>query len=107
MTRPRIATEKAADVQTCRIITSQESVSIINNGGSLGILVGFENGGDAGKIKSASSNPTDIEVTFEPEIGALSGRAFFIVKSISENKGLFSAVFEAPCGRKEISVKVR
>ncbi len=106
--RPRIvAEEKAEDIQPCRIVTSQDNVSILNDGGSLGILVGFENGGDVRKIKSESSNPADIEITFEPEIGALSGRAFFIVKSVSSNRGLFTAVFEAPCGRKEISVKVR
>ncbi len=107
-TRQRVVVEeKAEDIQPCRIVTSQENVSIINDGGSLGILVGFENGGDVRKIKSGSSNPADIEITFEPEIGALSGRAFFIVKSVSSNKGLFTAIFEAPCGRKEISVKVR
>lgn len=107
-TRPRIfGEEKPEEIQPCRIVTSQENVSILNDGGSLGILVGFENGGDVRKIKPASSNPADIEITFEPEIGALSGRAFFIVKSVSLNKGVFTAVFEAPCGRKEISVKVR
>ena len=106
--RPRLVEqEKAAAVQPCRIITSQENVSILNDGGSLGILVGIENGGDVREVTSASSSPTDIEITFEPEIGTLSGRAFFIVKSVSSNKGSFTAVFEAPCGRKEVSVKVR
>ncbi|MEO8072655.1 MAG: hypothetical protein ABI686_05345 [Acidobacteriota bacterium] len=107
-TRPRIVgEEKTEAVQPCKIITSQESVSILNDGGSLGILVGFENGGDVKKIKSISSNPADVEITYEPEIGALSGRAFFIIKSVSRNKGIFTGIFEAPCGRKEITVKVR
>ena len=107
-TRPRIVgQEKTEAIQPCKIITSQESVSILNDGGSLGILVGFENGGDVNKIKSASSDPADVEITYEPEIGALSGRAFFIIKSVSRNKGIFTGIFEAPCGRKEITVKVR
>ncbi len=107
-TRPRVVAENTAEsVQPCKIVTSQENVSILNDGGSLGILVGFENGGDVKEIKSASDSPANIEITFEPEIGALSGRSFFIIKSISGRKGLFTAVFEAPCGRKEVSVRVR
>ncbi len=107
-TRPRIFdTGKTEPVQPCKIVTSQEVVSILNNGGSLGVLVGFENNGNVKELIAESSSPTDVEIAFEPEIGALSGRAFYVVKSVSGNIGTFTVTFDAPCGKKDISVKVR
>ncbi|HEY0428399.1 MAG TPA: hypothetical protein VGC76_11510 [Pyrinomonadaceae bacterium] len=103
----KVADNKTEDAAPCTLVVSQESVSLINGGGSLGVLVGFEKEGDLTQIKAASSSPQDIEVVYEPEIGETSGRAFFIVKSISPNKGAFTVTFAAPCGKKEILVKVR
>lgn len=93
--------------QACQLVVSQENVSLLNGGGSLGILVGFEKSGDLRQIKAVSSSPNDLEISFEPEIGELSGRAFFVVKSISEKTGEYKVTFEAPCGKREIIVKVR
>ncbi len=116
LTRPRIVPdtsgkpgEKESDAKKpCLIFLSQDVVTIINNGGSLGVLVGIEEGrGDSQTIKATSSSPEDIEVVYEPEIGKVSGRAFFVIKSISSLQGLFSVTFETPCGEKEIPVKVR
>jgi len=106
--RPRIFVEKEpAQTPPCKIVASQENISISGGRGSLGVLIGFEGEGDVKEIKATSSSPGDIEITSEPEIGALSGRAFFIVKSISRKTGEFTVTFEAACGKKEISVKVR
>ena len=111
--RERVATEKKSDspaeeIAQCKIIVSQESISLINGGGNLGILVGFqEEAADLKKLTASSSSPNDIEVILEPDIGAQSGRAFFIVKSISPNKGIYTITFDAPCGKKNVSVKVR
>ncbi len=109
-TRPRIVREKKIEpeeIVPCRISVSEESISLINGGGSLGILVGIEGEGDARTITVRSSSPTDIEAKLDPEIGSLSGRTFFIIKSISLSKGAYTVTFEAPCGKKEILVKVR
>ena len=110
--RPRVVTVITSDALTeekpqCKIIVSQESISLINRGGNLGILVGFEGAGDLKEITASSSSPNDIEVMFEPDIGAQSGRAFFVIKSISTNKGIYTVTFDAPCGRKNVLVKVR
>lgn len=94
-------------IQPCPIVVSQETVSILNGGGSVGILVGFEKDGKLSDIEASTENPNDIDVSFEPEIGAQSGRAFFIIKSISTKTGEFKVFFEAPCGKKEIIVRVR
>jgi tetratricopeptide (TPR) repeat protein len=98
---------KSEETLPCTIVASQESVTIVNGGGSLGILVGFEKEGDLKEIKATSSSPQDVEAVYDPEIGGNSGRAFFLIKSISANKGAFTLTFDAPCGKKEILVKVR
>jgi len=108
--RARIAAanDKQAELSPCKIITSQEYVSVLSNGGNLGVLVGFEGGaGDLEEITAASNSPKDVEAIFQPEIGASSNRAFFIIKSVSGNVGIYTLTFEAPCGKKEILVKVR
>jgi tetratricopeptide (TPR) repeat protein len=92
----------------CRIIASQENISLVNNGGNLGILVGFEDATlDTKEIKAISSSAKDLEIVFEPKIGSTSKKAFFVIKSISEIKGIYTVTFEATCGRKDITVKVR
>ncbi len=110
--RQRVAPEKKPDLQgeeiaQCKIIVSQENISLINGGGNLGILVGFEEAGDLKELTASSGSPNDIEVALEPDIGAQSGRAFFVVKSISSNKGVYTVTFDAPCGKKNVLVKVR
>lgn len=107
-TRERKVSEaKTEETAPCTIVVSQESVSLLNGGGSLGVLVGFEKEGDLKQITAVSNSPQDVEVVAEPEIGETSGRAFFLIKSISTNKGAFTVTFESPCGKKEILVKVR
>lgn len=89
------------------LVASQNSVSIINNGGSLGILVGYTGEGDIAQIKAESPNTEDVEITRDPEIGKMSNRVFFVIKSISAKTGEFPVVITAPCGKKEIRVTVR
>lgn len=92
----------------CSLVAGQTSISLLNSGGNLGVLVGFDdNRGDISKITAISSSPDDIDVTVEPEIGKQSRRAFFIIKSISAKTGIFTVTFNSPCGKKEIQVKVR
>jgi hypothetical protein len=103
---PDKPTETPTETPSC-LVASQESISILNNGGNLGVLVGYLQEGDTAQITAASSSPTDVIITLEPLIGKQSGRVFFIIKSISENKGVFTVTFNSPCGKKEIQVKVR
>lgn len=106
--RPRYVIEtKNTLVEPCKILVSQESVSLLNDGGSLGILVATEGGGDVRKVTALSNSPQDVSIVLEPEIGAASGRAFYIVKSVSPKKGVYTISFELPCSKREILVKVR
>ncbi|MDQ3635347.1 MAG: hypothetical protein M3405_12695 [Acidobacteriota bacterium] len=99
--------QNAAEITECKIIVSQEIVSIINNGGNLGVLVGLKDRNDPKNIKAVSSSPEDIEVIYDPEVGGVDGQAFFLIKSVSTKTGAFMVAFDTPCGKKEIVVKVR
>ncbi len=88
----------------CKIDTSQESISILNNGGSVGILVGID-GGDLKDISAESSSPKDVDVKLEPAIGG--SNSFYIIKSITPAAGIYQVMFKAPCGGKELLVRVR
>ncbi len=91
----------------CTIVVGQENISLLGGGGSLGILVGFKEKLDLKQLKAVSESPDDIEIVFDSEIGEISGRSFFVVKSINTVKGSYKVTFEALCGKKEIFVKVR
>ncbi|MFN6962574.1 MAG: tetratricopeptide repeat protein [Pyrinomonadaceae bacterium] len=107
--RPRVIRGKdvqQAGMPPCRITVSDARLRLVANGGSLGVLVGVE-GGELDSVTAAAVSPDDIAVTREPEIEGIKGRLLFMVKSISERSGLYSVRFEAPCGKREISVDVR
>jgi tetratricopeptide (TPR) repeat protein len=107
--RPRIVEGKAitGELLPCEISVSQESVSIINNGGSIAMLVSIEQGEDIKQVTAESNSPSDVEVVSEPDITGVASRSMFVVKSISEKTGLYQVSFRAPCGKKVITVRVR
>lgn len=112
-TRPRVVVvvednlTGTKEISACEISVSQEVVSIINDGGNLGVLVGLPENRDAKSIKARSSSPKDVEVVYDPEIGGVGGQAFFLIKSISPKIGAYTITFDTPCGKKDVLVKVR
>jgi hypothetical protein len=98
---------KIPQKSTCTIGVSQESISILNNGGSLGILVRMDGRGELRSVKAVSNSPDDLEIKLEPEIAGVRGQAFYVVRSVTPKTGDFTVAFIAPCGRKEMAVKVR
>jgi tetratricopeptide (TPR) repeat protein len=100
--------ESTSVLPECKLKFGQERISILSDGGSLGMFVGFEGvGGDTTKIRASSSSPNDVDIEFQPDVGVLTERAFFIFKSISTNKGTYIVTFESNCGAKEVTVTVR
>jgi hypothetical protein len=79
----------------------------LNDGGSLGLFVGYDGKGDLSMLKARSNSPKDITVTVLSDVGVLSDSVFYIIKSISQNVGVFTVIFDSPCGKKEIAVTVR
>jgi hypothetical protein len=108
--RPRVVTEEPEikQIPACKIIVGQEIVSILNDGGNLSVLVRFKDESDAKEIKATSSSPLDVEIVSQPSTDGIFERGiFFVIKSISQKTGTFKITFEAACGKKEITVKVR
>ncbi|MGH9946089.1 MAG: tetratricopeptide repeat protein [Pyrinomonadaceae bacterium] len=108
--RPRIVEGKeiSTDGQPpCSILVSQENISLIGGGGSIGILVEFDGGGDPKQITAVSSSPTDISVS--PDADPLAGakQLLFYIRSLTPVAGEYQVSFSAPCGKKELTVKVR
>ena len=70
-------------------------------------MISASEGVDPKTIDARSNSIKDIEVRLEPEIAGVTGRSLYVIKSISENTGLFQVVFELPCGKKVVTVRVR
>lgn len=114
-TRPRLVppekirplANEIEDPNACRIVSSHDRVSVLGNGGSFGVVVGLVNYNTAYVLRARSETPEDVSIKFEPDIGSIDGRAFFVIKSVSENTGEFNVQFETPCGTKIVKVDVR
>lgn len=91
----------------CSLEFSQDTVSLINGGGSLGILVSIIGEGDFKDVVAASSSPKDVEVRAEPEIAGIPDRRFYVIKSVSTAVGVFQISFESGCGKRDLVVRVR
>ncbi len=111
--RPRIVSDAKTEnnpenLAQCTLNISQDKISIISDGGNLGVFASFEGtGGDFAQLTAKSSNPQDISVEFQKDVGVLAERAIFIIKSISPKTGIFTVTFESNCGKKEVIVTVR
>jgi tetratricopeptide (TPR) repeat protein len=92
--------------ETCDIYSSQDSVSILNVVGNIGILVGIE-GVESKDIRVENGSPENIQVTLQPDISGFGGRAFFVIRSKTTRTGLFQVTFAGGCGGKTIPVTVR
>ncbi len=108
--RPRVI--DGQDVTTdeptpCQVALSQDNVSLINGGGSVGILVNLDAPGDIKTLAAISSSPKDVEVILEPEIGGVPDRRLYVIRSTSAALGVYQIAFVAPCGKKDLIVTVR
>lgn len=108
--RPRVIEGqevKVDNIPPCSINVSQERISLLNSGGNLGLLVGFEGPGDIKTLTASSSSPKDVEVRVEPEISGIPDRRFFVIKSLTAATGAYQVTFAMPCGVKDVLVTVR
>ena len=112
--RPRIVsgakTENNPENTTapCTLIISEDKISIVRDGGKLGVFASFEGtGGDFSELTAIPGNSQDISVEFQKDVGVLAERALFVITSISPKTGIFTVIFESNCGKKEVTVTVR
>jgi tetratricopeptide (TPR) repeat protein len=95
----------ASEVKPCTLTFSEENVTLKASGNGLSFVVGIEGGDDLSSLTVIPSNESDIEVRREA-ISGIKGRALFILKSISSKVGEYTIRFAAPCGQRELKVKV-
>lgn len=98
---------QAIEPPPCQISVSQEKLSLLNNGGTLAVLVGVEKGESLDELKYVVSDPEDLSVKFEPDVDGLSGRSLYVITSTSDKTGNFRVTFYLPCGKKDVNVTVR
>ena len=97
----------AVEIPPCQINVSQEKLSLLNNGGTIAVLVGVEKGESLSDLKYVISDPDDISVRFEPDISGIEGRSLYSISSKSERTGTFRVTFYLSCGKKDVAVTVR
>jgi len=91
----------------CQILVTQEKLSLVNDGGLQSLLVGVDRPELLANVKFEISDPDDISVRLETDVGGIEGRSLFVIKSTSERTGTFRVTFYLPCGKKEVTVTVR
>lgn len=97
-TRPRVA---------CAIWLNQAEISVLSDGGVASLLVGIEGDSPVADLVATTENQTDIEVKLNKDVQISGNRALYEIRSLSENKGDFTIVFESTCGKKSVKVRVR
>jgi tetratricopeptide (TPR) repeat protein len=97
---------EAADPTPCDMTVSQERVSLIRNGGTISVLVGVD-AGNLRSIRATSSSPSNISVASDSDVKGIEGRRLYVIRSLSENTGVYKVRFQLPCGVKEVTVTVR
>jgi hypothetical protein len=109
-TRPRVIISEpiqASEPSPCQISVSQEKLSLLNNGGTLSVLVGVDRNGTLSDIKYVVSDPADIAVSLETDVTDMRGRSLYAIRSISERTGTFRVTFYLSCGKRDLQITVR
>jgi len=116
-TRPRIVVGTNKPIQPkndaankttddCSITVSQESLSVLNNGGTVSLTVELYGMPSDGNI-TVENEWTNIAVFLEPKVRTDGRSALFSITSVSKNTGIYTVTFKSPCGSKSVTVKVR
>jgi hypothetical protein len=97
---------KTLAIERCVLSVSEENVSLEASGRDVAVIVGREDDGVLDDLTAMSTNPADVSIRRQI-IAGVTLRALFVLRSESSKTGLYHVTFEMPCGKKEISVRVR
>lgn len=106
--RPRVVvTDKTAppEITPCKLTVSEETVTLENGGGDLALIVGRADDQDLDAVTAVSRSPENVSVRREP-IANVKARALFVLRA-NGKPGVYQVVFELPCCKKEVVVRVR
>jgi len=94
------------DVKPCSLTLDQENITVPNSGSDRAVIVRRVDDGDIEGLTAASTSPEDISIRREV-IAGIRTSALFVLRSRSAKPGVFQVRFEAPCGHKEVVVRVQ
>ncbi len=92
--------------EPCSLALDQRNIVLQASGNDQSVVVRRTDDGDVEGITARSLSPDDIAVRREPLPG-INWTSLFMLRSTSTKTGLFQVRFEAPCGRLDVSVRVR
>jgi hypothetical protein len=106
--RPRVVIDgvPVGDVKPCILTLDQDSITVPNSGSDRAVIVRRVDDGDIEGLTAVSTSPEDVSVRREV-IAGIRTSALFVLRSRSARPGMFQVRFEAPCGKKEVVVRVQ
>ncbi len=99
-------TSEAAEIKPCSLTMDQDRITLQTSGNERAVVVRRVDDGDVEVLTAVSTNPEDVSVRREA-IPGVNWAALFVLRSTSSKPGVFQVRFEAPCGKKEIVVRVQ
>ncbi|MEQ1606067.1 MAG: tetratricopeptide repeat protein [Pyrinomonadaceae bacterium] len=106
--RPRVidGIPTSEEIKPCTITLDQDTISVQSSGVDRAVVVRRTDDGDIDGLTANSTSPQDVSIRREA-IPGVKWTALFILRSVSAKTGVFQVKFEAPCGKKEVVVKVQ
>jgi tetratricopeptide (TPR) repeat protein len=105
--RPRFAENKpeTAEIRPCSLTVSEERVTLRTGGGDLAVVVGRSDDNELDALTATSTSPENVSVRRQV-IEGMRTRALFVLHP-GTKPGVYQVVFEMPCGKREIVVRVK
>jgi len=106
--RPRVidGAPTSEEIKPCTITIDQETIGVQSTGVDRAVVVRRTDDGDIEGLTATSTSPQDVSIRREA-IPGVKWTALFILRSVSSKTGVFQVKFEAPCGKKEVVVRVQ
>ena len=102
--RPRFV-EAKPEIKPCTLTVSEERVTLQTGGGDLAVIIGRTDGNDLDEITATSTSPDNVSV-HRQVIEGMRTRALFVLHP-GDKQGVYQVMFEMPCGKREIVVRVK
>ena len=94
------------EIAPCRLTVSEESITLWVGGGDVAVIVGRTDDNDLDGLTAASTSPENVGIRRQ-EIEGMRQRALFVLHPAGTSPGIFQVIFEMPCGRREIVVRLK
>jgi hypothetical protein len=94
------------EILPCRLTVSEESITLWVGGGDVAVIVGRTDDNDLDGLTATSTSPENVGIRRQ-EIEGMRQRALFVLHPAGSSPGIFQVMFEMPCGRREIVVRLK